>query len=1029
MNNRTSEYLIAHLADIHLRLFQREDEYRQIFSKLEGMLEQIGPRRIVISGDIFHNKITLSPECVNLAYDLLSNLSKIADVDIIIGNHDLILSNRERLDSVSPIVKTIKSERIHLYTKSGIYDIDEYLSYGIFSLLDPLVVPINFIRQNKRYIAIYHGIISGAVASNDYRFSKGEHELEIFKNYDIAFLGDIHKQQFLSPTIAYSGSLITQNYSESNDKGFLLWNIVDLSSKFVVVQNDWSFNTVIFDSLSTLKKCTFSKYPRIRVITQTDISIKEENEIKEQLIHDYNPIEIIFKNDVAKESQTVKQLKTADKISQEYTIELLTDFLDKKELEPAAIKNILHLHKSLFAALPEYLNYASSIWTLDKVRFSNMFSYGNNNELDFTKLRGVVGLFAKNRMGKSSFIDVILNTITGKNSKSPNNFDVVNNKEQECSADVWVTRQNTQYRINRIIQKTGTESSRSEINLFEIIDGQEYLRNEEKKSDTDKLLRKFFGSFEDLTITSFSLQGRTTNFVERTYGDSTRIKTLSKFLGLDLFEELFILAKSNINNIEQEFELLKSLDFSQLIDIKNELEQKRVELAERENELSILNKNELTLINEIIAIKSAMNGDVDLNIENDIAELQEVIRQKRVNLDEVLSNIESNIRQKERLQQLLIAVDEDTLQEKIKQLEVDLDKYKRLRVLIETKEFLVRKDEERVKILDKQKWCYDTEICQSCGLFKEAVCTASLVQKQNTTLTQIKNALERFSDLGEETKEAKNKLEFLQNAKYAIMNLDAKILLNEQEKNNCLQEIDENTYKVNKLTTKLESYSVYRNELNLLKNKETELTKLKSEIELLNSQLVDSNSTIKFLSSKIDAIESNQQRFYELDELYSAYKIYMQAVSKEGIPYSILCNSINAINSEINKILQNFVQFTVLIELDLDNKDLAMRIVYEDGTKAPIEASSGMEKTISAIAIRAALVKIANISKCNIFVLDEFASTLDAKYLNNVELMLNYLKTMFDIVLIVTHTQEVQDLADVQITINRENNRSRLIIK
>ena len=43
-------------------------------------------------------------------------------------------------------------------------------------------------------------------------------------------------------------------------------------------------------------------------------------------------------------------------------------------------------------------------WKLKKFEFSNMFSYGEDNVVDFTKLNGIIGLFAPNASGKSKSI-------------------------------------------------------------------------------------------------------------------------------------------------------------------------------------------------------------------------------------------------------------------------------------------------------------------------------------------------------------------------------------------------------------------------------------------------------------------------------------------------------------------------------------------------------------------------------------------------------------------------------------------------
>ena len=42
-----------------------------------------------------------------MAADFLESLANIAPTHIILGNHDLILSNKNRLDSVTPVVEAL----------------------------------------------------------------------------------------------------------------------------------------------------------------------------------------------------------------------------------------------------------------------------------------------------------------------------------------------------------------------------------------------------------------------------------------------------------------------------------------------------------------------------------------------------------------------------------------------------------------------------------------------------------------------------------------------------------------------------------------------------------------------------------------------------------------------------------------------------------------------------------------------------------------------------------------------------------
>ena len=65
---------IVHVADVHIRLTKRHDEYDSVFNRLYAEVSKQSKDTIVcLLGDIFHNKSELSPECIRSAKDLLSD--------------------------------------------------------------------------------------------------------------------------------------------------------------------------------------------------------------------------------------------------------------------------------------------------------------------------------------------------------------------------------------------------------------------------------------------------------------------------------------------------------------------------------------------------------------------------------------------------------------------------------------------------------------------------------------------------------------------------------------------------------------------------------------------------------------------------------------------------------------------------------------------------------------------------------------------------------------------------------------------
>ena len=94
---------IAHLADIHIQ-DRRRTEYGKVFTKLYESLDKESPSLITVVGDVFDNKMKASPHNLEDVATFLTNLTKIAPVILIAGNHDTNCLTPGSLDLLSPLI-------------------------------------------------------------------------------------------------------------------------------------------------------------------------------------------------------------------------------------------------------------------------------------------------------------------------------------------------------------------------------------------------------------------------------------------------------------------------------------------------------------------------------------------------------------------------------------------------------------------------------------------------------------------------------------------------------------------------------------------------------------------------------------------------------------------------------------------------------------------------------------------------------------------------------------------------------------
>ncbi len=1013
---------ILHLADLQVRLYKRRDEYRYVFKKLEESIVENKPDTIAICGDVVHNKVSLSPESIDLTSDFLRMLIDYANVYMIPGNHDLVVINRDRLDALTPIVKNINSKKIHYYTESKLVDINEELTFGIFSLIDRDHFPIHFKRLNRKYIALYHGSLNGVVYENEQTTKSPDDNVSIFENYDVAMCGDIHRRQQIGKAF-YSGSLLQQNYGESNEKGCLLWDLDSLTHEFIKLDNLWSYNTIDLTENKELPDLQLSEKPRIRVILNSP-TVSEIQKVYTDTRNKWSNVEEIVVKHKEQNGKDNNLTKIEDVSTLENIEKLLEEYLRDKTNDET-IRKIIEINKEMFCRVPDDFSIRNVTWNLEELEINDMFSYGKNNKIDFRNYsNNIVLISAPNRSGKSVLISSILQIITGKNDKFRKNAYVINNKENECYGSVVIRDGDKRYKIERTIKRGENYSSSTNLRFYEI-DGKS--ENEQQKTDTEKVLRRMFGSYEELTLTSFGLQFKITNFVEEAR-ESYRIKTFSKFLGLDVFEYMFGLVKEDVKELESTIKTYGDLDFSRHISENiNKLRKSEKILNDLGLAIELIDNEKSILEHDIIELKSRVGQEDDVDFDFEIEIINDDIRRTKDNINAFSHNLTVDKPRLQILDDEIFRHNKQDILNSIQKLEKEVEEYTNKKISLESKKTSLSNDNEKVNILNSQNIDYDNSLCKNCRFYNDAKALKEELENirnevdfEEIELIKLENCSDNLRNKREELQRYEKILSL-----HDSMSKDVEMLELKLENSNSLlvkyeKELQDLCEQKKNAIDKID-------DIKLLKIKSTKLQEINDKLSLKNDELINVKSDIKLRQENIVSFENSLKKLKELEDKYNAYKLYKDAIAKDGIPYQMLSKSIDYINSEINNILENFVNFRVRIETDETEKDLSIMMQSEDGTESPVEGGSGMEKTIAAIAIRAALIKISNLPKCNMFVLDEFSSALDTKYINSIESMINYLKNMFDIVLIISHQDEIKDIADSQINVVKSQGYSKII--
>lgn len=236
---------IIHTGDIHIRNLRRREEYQEQLTKFIDECKEIAGKyaeneiRIVIAGDLLHNKLDISGEGYLLASWFLKQLDSIAKTFVIAGNHDMNESNLSRLDPLSAIFSMCKFKRTYYLDKELGYQsgclVDDNIVWCLYSEFDGFAKPnidetkLTYPETNGyTYVGLFHGVVNGCKTNTGYAVEHG-FDANYFDGINFGLLAHIHKRQKLTANgvpLVYCGSLIQQDHGESvSSHGFLLWDV------------------------------------------------------------------------------------------------------------------------------------------------------------------------------------------------------------------------------------------------------------------------------------------------------------------------------------------------------------------------------------------------------------------------------------------------------------------------------------------------------------------------------------------------------------------------------------------------------------------------------------------------------------------------------------------------------------------------------------------------------------------------------------------------------------------------------------
>ena len=1031
---------IYHIADVHIRNLKRHKEYREVFENLYEYIKttKTDDSVIVLCGDIVHAKTDMTPEVIEMTQTFLKNLSDMLPTILIPGNHDANLNNPSRLDALSPIVNALNHSNLHYLKDDGVWKMGG-ISFSHSSVFGDSkeIIPSEEVHGDYK-IALYHAPVDKVKTEYGFQLENKNVKVDSFDGYDLVLLGDIHvPNQSLNDagTIKYCGSTIMQNHAEAkySKHGILVWDIDTKESEFVPIHNDYGYVTIDVEDGKVIGTPIIPNKPRMRVRVK-DTSQSQLKKIISEVKTGRKVQELTIQKVLSdtKDSNGNSNITLQNVRDIGFQNQLMETYLsDKYIIGDETLEIIRNINQDINNKLGGVKGMKNIIWKPKTFEFSNMFSYGTKNIIDFSQMKGAYGIFAPNASGKSSLWDALSFCLFDRCSRTTKAIDVLNYSKSKFDCKFNFEINGVDYFIERIGKKSPKRGTvKVDVEFYCINDGVRKSLNGEERRDTNSIIRQYVGSYDDFILTAMSNQSNSGGFIEKSQREKKEL--LAQFLDMNVFEELYKIANDEIRELSALLKDYKNQNFTdKLVKAKEDLQKNEKVLVKYNDKISKLKdkrirdrwrKDELILMLKPVddtIIDTESLKELKTKLKSNLSDKKSECLSYKTELDNLSAEIHSVGTEYESYDLMLLQENHLKYQSYVNRLEEITSSLDSLNTDIEHKE-------EHLEGIGQLTF---DDNCEHC------------VQNKNTPFAkQSKTLSDDIIKLTSKSKRLSEEILDMQSEmfKYDVRDVLVKVkdikanydnLSNEIEKlsltnKSCNLELSDLITKLKYTSTDIsksleQKASVTYNtkiQQKIIKNK-LSLDILDTDISNLNDDIIDVSGDIKISQNVIQTVNDSIDKLEHMEQKYEGYEYYLQCVRRDGIPYQLISDILPKLEVEINNILQPIVDFQII--LNTDGKNINSYIAYGTEEFWPLELTSGMEKFISSVAIRTALVNVSNLPRPNFIAIDEGFGSLDTDNFNSLYLLFDYLKNQFDFIVTISHIDKTRDMVDQIIDITK----------
>ena len=671
-------------------------------------------------------------------------------------------------------------------------------------------------------------------------------------------------------------------------------------------------------------------------------------------------------------------------------------------------------------------------YSIKWIRWSNFLSYGASNYFDFSSINGLTSLSGQNQSGKSTLsIDLIHFLLFGKTTKVDTQDKIFNKhlpKATTVEVEGCINIDGVDYIIKRMLTRPALErrseksKTTQKVEYYKVVSGnrqelEEYdveNQQEENGVQTNKAIKEAIGRESDFDLIMSVTDATLDDLVNKKEADRGRL--LSRWIGLLPLEEKDKLAREKFNsevkpmllsNRYNEETLMQEIEAFNLT-IKNlEEENKKYKKENKslDKEIETLEKNRETLLSS--------KAVIDQNI-------------LKIDITTLTRKIQENIFEGKKKKEEIEIIDKEL--KEIGEVDFSIEEYDNLQANLTKVSNEIAVIGERYKNIDHNiTHLKSSEICPTCHRKLDNVDNSKrieeLTKELNDTLENGKKNRKLQEELTSKLEKLKKDRENFNKKnsltiKKAALEVNVEKLRNEyQENNNLKKEYEKNSEAIDK-----------NNSIDIqIRNNDVFIRDKRNTKEMNTSYISRNEADIKNYKKQVEDRREVIKKLNEEEKLVRNWKIYLELVGKNGISKMVLRKTLPIINAKLSKLLGDVCDFDV--EVAINQKNDVMFYLIKDGIYSNLTSGSGFELTASGIALRSVLSEMSTIPKSDVLTLDEIFGRVSKDNYDNMKNLLEKISKGFSKIFIISHNSEIHDMCENHVSVVKENNISKVVLK